>query len=590
MSLVGSLEDLGLGEILQIVSLSGKSGVLQVRSSEGEGRILFRQGMIHGAFVKEGPVDLRALLAEAEVLPEAELAALCEDARADGTPLEALLLDRSVLDADRLDEIRRAHIEATVYRMFVWGVGEFSFEIRDDEARSGDEELLLRTGMNAQFLALEGTRMRDERRHEETIGAQDAPAAEPVELDSPTELTLGPLERLDESDDVRSLEPVDREEASWDEEPTVGGRGLIDEDPVTPLPPPPQTPAPLAPRRETGATDEDPITPLDPRDEPPPVRETPVVAIDPELAVLEWIKNSLTGTAPRIHVFQRSEQAIARVRQYVVRGEIPLVLLTTESPADPVSGASGWSEIAARLRAQVARIPLVLLASPRAPISPTNERAIPDSVTDKPDMTVLSDERAVERRGALGAALSHAIQRARERQASPDAGDDAAGLRALKQATARLRSPAASGDVLRVVMEFAAREFDRIAMFRIGDGHAQGVAQAGLAEHGGPDDDTIGALRIPLETTGWLRGICAERSPRRAAPTDAGDQDLARQLGGPAASRAYVAPIEGSGDPVALLYADNLPTGRPLPDTSALEVLLHEAALALEQTPEPSSD
>ena len=42
MSLVGSLEDLGLGDILQIVSLSRKSGLLLLRSDDGEGRIVFR--------------------------------------------------------------------------------------------------------------------------------------------------------------------------------------------------------------------------------------------------------------------------------------------------------------------------------------------------------------------------------------------------------------------------------------------------------------------------------------------------------------------------------------------------------------------
>ena len=46
MSLVGNLEDLGLGEILQIVSLSRKSGVLTLCSRGREGNIVFRQGQV----------------------------------------------------------------------------------------------------------------------------------------------------------------------------------------------------------------------------------------------------------------------------------------------------------------------------------------------------------------------------------------------------------------------------------------------------------------------------------------------------------------------------------------------------------------
>ena len=46
MSLVGNLEDLGLGEILQIVSLSRKSGILALHSKGREGRVVFRQGQV----------------------------------------------------------------------------------------------------------------------------------------------------------------------------------------------------------------------------------------------------------------------------------------------------------------------------------------------------------------------------------------------------------------------------------------------------------------------------------------------------------------------------------------------------------------
>jgi len=45
----------------------------------------------------------------------------------------------------------------------------------------------------------------------------------------------------------------------------------------------------------------------------------------------------------------------------------------------------------------------------------------------------------------------------------------------------------------------------------------------------------------------------------------------------------FVAPIESGERVVALLYADNLPGGERIGDTSALEVVLHEAGLALER-------
>ena len=42
MSLVGNIEDLGLGDILQIVSLSRKSGVLFLTSNDREGKLVLK--------------------------------------------------------------------------------------------------------------------------------------------------------------------------------------------------------------------------------------------------------------------------------------------------------------------------------------------------------------------------------------------------------------------------------------------------------------------------------------------------------------------------------------------------------------------
>ena len=54
-------------------------------------------------------------------------------------------------------------------------------------------------------------------------------------------------------------------------------------------------------------------------------------------------------------------------------------------------------------------------------------------------------------------------------------------------------------------------------------------------------------------------------------------------LGNAIPEEAYVAPIESGDHVIALIYADNLPGGEPIGDTSALEVVLHEAGLALDR-------
>ena len=76
MSLVGNLEDLGLGEILQIVSLSRKSGVLQLNSRDRDGRVIFSDGQVIRAMASTFPENLGDLvlrngLADMETLKQA---------------------------------------------------------------------------------------------------------------------------------------------------------------------------------------------------------------------------------------------------------------------------------------------------------------------------------------------------------------------------------------------------------------------------------------------------------------------------------------------------------------------------------------
>ena len=59
--------------------------------------------------------------------------------------------------------------------------------------------------------------------------------------------------------------------------------------------------------------------------------------------------------------------------------------------------------------------------------------------------------------------------------------------------------------------------------------------------------------------------------------------EISTLLGAAPPKEAYVAPIESGGRVAALLYADNLPDDRPIGDTTALEIVLHEAGLAFDR-------
>jgi hypothetical protein len=315
-----------------------------------------------------------------------------------------------------------------------------------------------------------------------------------------------------------------------------------------------------------------------------------VVAIDADLAALEWVKQGLAETFPRIHIFQCSELGIGRIRQYLARAEVPLVLLSANAPADPLSGAQDFIEMIRRLKAQAERMPIVLLAEPGAdPLSGRAKASRPDAVAERPTASQLADPRCAPQRAEYVEALLEVLDACTRERGGSDLPSSAAtslspdGLLRLKEVSARMRDPSSSGEVLTHVLHFAAEMFSRVAMFMIRDETARGIAQVGLPKAGGPDGRGLRGVILPHREPAWFRRALDSHGPVCAAPSGDGDQRLAVLLGNAIPDEAYVAPIESGEQVVALLYADNLPGDEPIGDTSALEVVLHEAGLALDR-------
>jgi hypothetical protein len=574
MSLVGSLEDLGLGDILQIVSLSRKSGLLVLRSDAGEGRIILHDGQVRGAFVKGEPEDLQALLVGGGFVAAAAFDAARDRASARGLKLEETLETEAGLGPERIDSLRREHVERSVLRMFTWRAGQFSFEVRDElEAR--DLELSLPTGINAQYLTMEASRLRDEKGNSTAASPLDCDSAEASELETDTP----------------------------DEDPVFSGEEPSEEAPGSPpalsLEAAREALAIAAARRVERAASQPPTEPLaESALSAQPASAAPVsgapaslIVIDPDLQALEWVKSVLTDRFERIHIFQRPDAGVGRIRQYLGRAERPLVMLSTRSGGDPLSGAADVAELVSRLKALAPQMTILWLKD-RGAESPV-AAGMADGVVARPPVRRLRNRAGWAELEAEAASLRTQLlpwtspdSRAEAAPAAPSAPNkrrSGASLRRLKQVCARLQDPDARGDVLSLVIEFASEIFSRVAMFMLRDDVIVGIAQSGLARAGGPGDDELRRLRMPANDSAWLRAAIGAGDAVRAAPSDAGDRRLVAMLGSGMPKEAYIAPIHSGGRVAALLYADDLPESRPLGDTAALAVVLREAGLALDR-------
>ncbi|NJD91817.1 MAG: DUF4388 domain-containing protein, partial [Geobacter sp.] len=191
MSLVGNLADLGLGEILQIVSLSRKSGILPLQSKGRQGVVVFRFGQVIRATSSTIKYFLGEELLKRKVVDEELInkALQVQQAGAYRERLGTILINRFNIPAHKIEDVVREQIERVVYSFFSWDEGSFEFELQDDVETIDDSKIdplqfMLEQGLNPQFLAMEGSRIIDEKRHkgeslDEYLPHEDAYAAEP---------------------------------------------------------------------------------------------------------------------------------------------------------------------------------------------------------------------------------------------------------------------------------------------------------------------------------------------------------------------------------------------------------------------------
>ncbi len=129
MAIRGSLSEASLADVLQLLALGQKTGVLSLAREGSFGSVHFDRGAIwHAALVNRrdrlGDRLVRAGALEADALARLQ-ASLPED---DDRHLAEALVTQSLVDADVLAREYRALVEEVVCLLFTWSTGTFAFE------------------------------------------------------------------------------------------------------------------------------------------------------------------------------------------------------------------------------------------------------------------------------------------------------------------------------------------------------------------------------------------------------------------------------------------------------------------------------
>ena len=125
MSLLGRLEDLSLTDIVQIVYLSRRTGVLEIINEAGRHTVLFRNGLVVNAASPEHPDLVSYLRAAGLISPERVLTLRqMEDS---GIPPGTAVLEMNILSPDDIADAIRNRILSVVTPLLSSKEGEFNF-------------------------------------------------------------------------------------------------------------------------------------------------------------------------------------------------------------------------------------------------------------------------------------------------------------------------------------------------------------------------------------------------------------------------------------------------------------------------------
>jgi hypothetical protein len=251
VAFIGRL-DLTVPDILQILSLSKKTGKLRLSRLGNMGEIVFKNGKVVYAVSDSTRNTLGNILINQKHLNEKALMAALEvqHLSPDNKRLGAILVEKGVITPAVLQEAIRHQIEQVLSEFLTWESGFFRFdhvEIQTDDAIMIDaNDFLAKAGFSPEHLFLEGVHRLDEKKY-----VQKPPRPKPeVAPSSPPDLPAAG--RLDEQPVVEKP-PRPKPEVAPPPPPDLPAAARLDEPheaeeshPASPGGTPPPSPDPEA--------------------------------------------------------------------------------------------------------------------------------------------------------------------------------------------------------------------------------------------------------------------------------------------------------------------------------------------------------
>ena len=599
MSLLGRLEDLSLTDIIQIVYLSRRTGVLEIINDSGRHTVLFRQGLVVNAASPEHP-DLVSFL-EAAGLAKGEPARLVRQMEESGIPAGVALLEMNVLSRDDLANAVRERVLSVVTPLLQSREGDFNFILSDGmtpvDLEYEPEQVFKDGGFSPNRLlgTAEGEKIKPLQGLEDSLKAGRAllrgtGSAEPP----PASLDLGlgagtakpappPPEPAPAASDNVVQFPTREEFTPLDEE-----RGAVSSVPPEPVgdvePPAAPAPAPSAKAgqfRVAGGLFEV---------ESPEAAFRNVVLFERNPLVRVAARRAFTKQGVKISQYGSLDDVRSATTELFASNSFFVTFLEL-TPDDA----------AARLMQQIKR------RNPRLPVVVIDEeadlrrrhdllRSGADLYLTKPsaarmqpglveeelslfaDELVLFADRAFAQWEQMTGGGVEAGRKFYE-MATKETMDRSFGL--LRQLINELSNPNDIGQVSATILRLSAEYLDRGALFMATDDAFVGLGGFGPASDGETMDARVRGMRIPRAQPSVFADVAqggeAHRGKMRRT---AANVELIERLGGTLPTEVVALPILHGKRAIGILYGDNAEHRSPIDSMTGLEIFLSQAGYA----------
>lgn len=176
MSFNGALEHIPLVDVIQLLHMTAKTGILYLKSPKGESQLVFHEGFFVSANHLNNSVRIGQVLVDMNAISEDQLEqalTVQKNAGADRKPLIATLIEQGTIDKDTAYKGLETLIEMTIVEVMTWSNGTFSLDVSNkhisDEYRYFPEKLQQEILLNAQGILMDALRIYDEKMRDGTL-------------------------------------------------------------------------------------------------------------------------------------------------------------------------------------------------------------------------------------------------------------------------------------------------------------------------------------------------------------------------------------------------------------------------------------